>query len=389
MKMTESEVLTHGMTAHAHQWGIDLVSVTDAAPCRTKTYLRSKKRAYRCGQGIATEVEPDLFDPQQVMPDARSVIMLGTYTYGVDHIVPSTPGTPRGKIGPWTRLYHFMSGQMADVVINYLAACGYKAVYTNDLPYRTLAAKGGMGEIGRNHFLYTKEFGSYIRLSCVVTDAPLQDTAIAYDFAKNRCGTCRICEQSCPTQCMHSDGSYDYDICLHQLLQGAGDAREGGIPHAFWGKTGGYLMRTGRCLEVCPRNSKLMERDAIPAYIQNFPDFNKPDSPRLIPLVLAGDDEMEFLLPVAVYKYGKNNVRQNAILALGQHKDPAAIPVLEKCLLTATHPLNAQMAAWALGMIGGDDAARALREASMARLEPEILSEIDEALRGLSTKEAH
>ncbi len=383
MENMNDDVLTSEMKAHAKRWGVDLVGVLDAGPIHTKTYLRSKYRAYRCGQGIHTETEPDMFDPRVVMPGACSVILLGTYTYGVDYIVPSTPGCPRGKTGPWTRLYHYMSGQMAAVVIDFLKERGYEAVYTNDLPYRTIAAMAGIGEIGRNHFLFTKEFGSYIRMSCVVTNARLHSDRVDYDFVKDRCGKCHICVDSCPTGAMHMDGAYDYDICLHQLLQGAGDAKKDGLPREYWGKTDSYLMRTGKCLEVCPRNRHLIPRESIPAYIKVFPDFNKPDSPKLIPLVLADDQELEWLLAAGTYKYGKNHIRQNAILALGQQKDPAAIPVLSECLLTSKERLNAQMAAWALGMISGDDSIAALKKAAAVRTEPEILEEIGNALNGV------
>lgn len=377
----QANISTQDMIKHANRWGIGLIGVTDAQPIKTKTYLFSKyEKPYRCGQGVATEIEPDLFDPRQIMDDAQSVIILGTYTYGVDRIVPSTPGHPRGKIGPWTRLYHFMSGQMADVVTEYLQSNGYSAVYTNDLPYRTIAANAGIGEIGRNHFLRAKGYGSYIRMSCVVTNAQLATTMVPYDFAVNRCGSCRACIDGCPTRAMKEDGALDNDICLHRLLQGSGDAKENGIPRQYWDKTEGYLMRTGKCLEICPHNRNLIPRDSIPRYIKHFPDFNKPDSPELIPLVMADDAEMEWLLPVAVYKYGKNHIRQNAIMALGQHRDEAAVSVLRECLLAQPHPLNAQMAAWALGMIGGDMARKALEEAQASPLLPEVLEEVRLAL---------
>lgn len=377
----DAAMLTEKMHLHAHRWGIDLVGVTDAAPIPTKTYLLTDYVHYRCGKTVRTEIEPDLFDPHCVIPDAQAVVILGTYTYGLDYIVPSTPGKPRGKIGPWTRLYHFMSGQMAEVVCEFLREHGYKAEYSNDLPYRTIAANAGLGEIGRNHFLRAKGYGSYIRMSCVVTNAPLVPKTVPYDFAKNRCGDCRICIDACPTCAMNEDDTYNADLCLHQLLKGAGVATENGLPKEFWDKTDGYLMRTGKCLEVCPHNRNLIPRDSIPRFIKVFPDFNKPDSPELIPIVMADDDEMEWLLPIAVYKYGKNNIRQNAILALGRHKDPAAILTLRECLLTYPDPLNARMAAWALGQIGTAQARDALMDGQRIRAEASIAEEICEAMQ--------
>lgn len=274
-----------------------------------------------------------------------------------------------------------MSQQMAAVVLEFLTERGYQAVFTNDLPYRTLALKAGLGDVGRNHFIFTKEHSCYLRFSCVVTNAPLETVSVSYTYGVERtCGHCRRCVDSCPTQAMEADGTFHYDICLHQLLQGKGDAQAQGIPRQYWGKTMGYLMRTGHCLEVCPRNKKLMPRDSVPRYMKVYPDFAKPDSPPLIPLVLASDEEMEWRLPVAVYKYGKNFVRQNAILALGQAKDPTAIDVLARCLFEDVQVLNAAMAAWALGEIGTEAARNALQAARAISTESQVINEIGRTL---------
>lgn len=374
--------LTQALIAHANAWGIDLVGITGAEILRTHTYTVSRETPYRCGQQrVQTEIAPDVFDPRLVMPGAQAILILATYTYGLDQTTPSTPGCPRGKIGPWTRLYETMSQQMADCVSTFLSARGFQAVFTNDLPYRTLALKAGLGGVGRNHFLFTPSHGSYLRLSCVMTDAPLEtaDHSYAYDVSRT-CGRCRLCEGTCPTGAMGADGTLQYDICLHQLLQGKGAARKNGIPRAYWGRTMGYLMRTGHCLEVCPRNRGLPPRESVPRFMRDYPDADKDDSPPLIPLVNADDAELMARLPIAVYKYGLDHVRQNAILALGQAGDPAAIEALAQCLLSSRNARHAAMAAWALGCTGDSAALRPLQQALALRQEAQVLEEINAAL---------
>ena len=53
------------------------------------------------------------------------------------------------------------------------------------LPHKTIATRAGIGWIGKSALLVTAEYGSAIRLSSILTDAPL-DTAQATD--KSRCG---------------------------------------------------------------------------------------------------------------------------------------------------------------------------------------------------------
>lgn len=375
--------LTQNLIQRTREWEIDLITIGDARPVHTKTYLVSRETPYRCGQRVHTEVEVDVFDPKVVLPTARSVVMLGVYTCGLDTIIPTTPDTPRGKIGPWTRIYSYLSEQMGDIVIEFLAERGFRSVFTNDLPYRAIAAQTGMGKISRNHFLYTKEFGSYIRLSCVVTDAPLETTYTDYDFTANECGSCRICERNCPTRSMCEDGTYLYDQCLHQLLQGKGDAKHG-LPRKYWGVTESYLMRTGKCLEICRLNRNLVPRQSIPRFVKVFPEIDLPDSPELIPIVMATDAEMEKIVPYNCWKYGKNHIRQNAILALGQQKAKNAVNVLEACVNTCEHPLNARMAAWSLGEIGTIEARQALEKALKAATSEELQEELRNSLSKFS-----
>ncbi len=355
---TDAKQLTARLRLFASEQGIDLFEITDIEPIHVKNRTVSDSpKPYRCGQNVNTEVAPDVFDPCCVLPDAVAVIIMAFYTYGLEKPVESTPDCPRGKIGPWTRVYPYTK-QMSDVIVDYLTEHGYRAVHTNDLPYRALALKAGLGQLGRNQFIFANGFGSYLRFNCVVTDAPLETVAYQYDFFKDVCGNCHRCVDSCPVSAIDMDGTFHYDICLHELLQGRGKA-ENGLPKEYWGKTMSYLMRTGYCIEVCPRNKHLKPRTKLPKFLRVYPDIDKPDSPPLLPLVMASDEEIRAMLPRGVYQYGEGHVRQNAILALGQQRSTAAIPVLKDCLLRAKQE-NAQMAAWALGRIGTQEAWLAL-----------------------------
>jgi epoxyqueuosine reductase QueG len=63
------------------------------------------------------------------------------------------------------------------------------------LPHKTVATRAGLGWIGKNALLITRTFGSAVRLTSVLTDAPfIADEPID----QSRCGNCRVCVDICP-----------------------------------------------------------------------------------------------------------------------------------------------------------------------------------------------
>jgi epoxyqueuosine reductase len=70
---------------------------------------------------------------------------------------------------------------------------------------------------------------------------------------------------------------------------------------------------------------------------------------------------------------------RNVAVALGNSGSQAAVPALALALGDG-EPLVRGHAAWALGRIGGDRAASALRQRLTVEIDPEVRSEIDGAL---------
>jgi epoxyqueuosine reductase len=63
------------------------------------------------------------------------------------------------------------------------------------LPHKTVATRAGLGWIGKNALLITQAFGSAVRLTSVLTDAPF---AVDEPVDGSRCGICRVCVDVCP-----------------------------------------------------------------------------------------------------------------------------------------------------------------------------------------------
>lgn len=63
-----------------------------------------------------------------------------------------------------------------------------------DLPHKTIATRAGLGWIGKSALFTTKKYGSALRLSSVLTDAPLE---VGTPILKSKCGKCMDCRDAC------------------------------------------------------------------------------------------------------------------------------------------------------------------------------------------------
>jgi epoxyqueuosine reductase QueG len=70
------------------------------------------------------------------------------------------------------------------------------------LPPKTVAVRSALGWIGKNNLLITPQFGGAVRISSVLTDAPLKT---ADHLLRSMCGYCDICRQACPAGAIYGN----------------------------------------------------------------------------------------------------------------------------------------------------------------------------------------
>jgi epoxyqueuosine reductase len=80
--------------------------------------------------------------------------------------------------------------------------------------HKHIAARAGIGWIGRNNLLVSSEFGSRQRLLTVLTNMPLK-----LDKPQpGGCGECRACVSSCPSQSIKErPGDFDHGGCFQMM----------------------------------------------------------------------------------------------------------------------------------------------------------------------------
>ncbi len=121
------------------------------------------------------------------------------------------------------------------------------------LSHKIAATRSGLGWIGKNALVITRPFGSAIRLTTVLTNAPLE-TGPPLD--KSQCGACNACVESCPARApsgmnwslgLYRDEFFDAYACCRKATD-------------FCEKEGIDSTICGICIEACPWTRKYLKR---------------------------------------------------------------------------------------------------------------------------------
>jgi len=108
------------------------------------------------------------------------------------------------------------------------------------------AKKSGLGWIGKNSNLITKQNGSFYFISELIIDVEMAtDNAIA-DF----CGTCTKCIDACPTEAIVEPYVVDGSKCISYLTI----EWKNEIPNTFKNKMDNWVFGCDICQDVCPWN---------------------------------------------------------------------------------------------------------------------------------------
>ena len=183
------------------------------------------------------------------------------------HVISEiTTGPTRPYYAEYERANHLLE-TLGQEAVTFLHGSGYQASSlavtdqgidpTTDstaLPHKTVATRAGLGWIGKCALLVTASFGSAIRLTTVMTDAPLP---VGTPMDTSRCGTCMACVEACPGQApsgenwevgRHRDQFFNVTACRRM-------AREMAITNI-------QIQNTicGICIAVCPWTQRYLRR---------------------------------------------------------------------------------------------------------------------------------
>jgi len=242
----------------ATQLGFSNIGVAKAAPLKDgKAHLEEwLDRGY---QGTMSWMDKNTnwrTDPTTYFPGAKSIISLGMNYYTNAQY---NGDISKGKISryAWGEDYHDeMKNKLEELVDelarkypdnNFKACCD-----TAPVMEKVWAAKAGIGWIGKNTNLLTKEVGSWLFLGEIISDMDIEVDIPAADY----CGSCTLCIDLCPTNALVEPYKLNSNLCISYLtIEHKGDFPEN--TKAF----DGWLYGCDICQEVCPWNNFQSETD--------------------------------------------------------------------------------------------------------------------------------
>ncbi|OIR13135.1 epoxyqueuosine reductase [mine drainage metagenome] len=189
-------------------------------------------------------------DPALLVPGAKSVITLLKNYYPFSH---QNEGTPKVSKYAFGKDYHEV---IKEKLKEFLFELQQKIGEVNGRGFidsapvleRAWAVKSGLGWIGKNGNLITKQSGSFFFIATLIVDVELK-----YDdaFAKDYCGSCTKCIDRCPTDAITNNKVIDGSKCISYFTIELKDAL---IPDAMKGKFNDWMFGCDICQDVCPWN---------------------------------------------------------------------------------------------------------------------------------------
>ncbi len=348
------EALTRTLKERALELGFARAGVADAEVLEPEgERLRAYVAAGRHGEmGYMEDTAEVRVDPAhaKMLPGARSVLALVA-----PYARPSAPvGPSPGRIARYAhgRDYHTVLNRRVRKLEKLLRGLGHEArasVDTRPVYERAWAQRAGVGFIGKNCCLIVPGLGSHVFLACVVTTAALVPDAPM----KERCGSCTLCLEGCPTGAFVGPRELDARRCISYLTI----EKRGPIPEELRAPIGEWIYGCDVCQDVCPYN-RTAPADA--STTAPFAHDARWDALRAEDL-LAMDEEAFWKVAEgsAVKRAGVDGMARNAAIVLGNRGDVRHLPVLAEVAERDPRDAVRDAARWAAERIaarrdGGD-----------------------------------
>ena len=232
------------------------------------SYISSKIKADLLDRGASLVGFADLIGiPSSIRHSKRFAVSIAV---ALDpSIIASIRTGPNKKYYAEYKRVNALLSDLAKYTARIIKDCGYQAIakaptnvgidpktQSTALPHKTIATKAGLGWVGKSALLITKEYGAAVRLTTVLTEAPLKT---ATPVVHSLCGDCEICVDLCPGKApsgknwkvnLHRDSYFNAFACKRTARK---LAKKIGIDNTI----------CGICISVCPWTIKYIKRRTV------------------------------------------------------------------------------------------------------------------------------
>ena len=238
---------------------------------------------------------PKRFHIRKCMESVRSLIAVAL-NYYTPH--QRLQGKEYGKISRygWGRDYHKVMHKKLKALTRWLQEQGanIEAKYyadTGPIQDKVWAQRAGIGWIGKNGNLITRQYGSWVFLGEVLTNLVLEPDKPHSEH----CGTCTRCLTACPTKAIVEPFVVDANRCIaYHTIENRGEK----LPKPIASNLEGWVAGCDICQDVCPWN----QRFAKETDIEDFHPYPGNVNPLLTELAEMTEKEWNERFPASALR---------------------------------------------------------------------------------------
>lgn len=341
--------LSQDVKEFAHSLGFDPVKILRAEKLSDAGVYYEKwlEKGFAADMEYLKKDSEKRYSPEKILPEVKSIIMLGLNYYKKEHTFGENFRVAKYAQG---RDYHkvitaklkefgkFLE-EISGIKDSHLTPLSKSYVDFGPIMERAFAKKSGIGFIGKNACIITREYGSYIFLSEILTTLDLEpDGPTKWEGA---CGSCTRCIDICPTKAIKPDKTIDSNLCISYLTI----ENRGAIPEELRPKIGNWLFGCDLCQDICPHNvraesTRVEDFNNIPLGVQNLS----------LAQILSIETDEEFTSLFAgtpIMRAKRRGLIRNACIVAGNLKLKNLLPQLKK-LTQSDDEMITEHARWAV-----------------------------------------
>lgn len=302
--------------------------------------LQQKEKGHT--SGFEHQNLDERLNPKLSLKEAKTIISIAIAYPSRLEMMPKKTQNKRGSFAraSWGIDYHALLEEKMQALargIEELAGqFDYKGmVDTGALIDVAVAARSGLGFVGKNGLLISKEYGSWLYLGELVTNLDLEaDAPVDYG-----CGNCTRCLDFCPTGALIGEGQLNAKRCLSFQTQNKGD-----FPEEMRKAMKTTIYGCDICQLVCPYNKGIDNH--FHTEMEEDPNLSHPE---LIPFIGLSSREFKTKYGhMAGAWRGHTPLQRNAIYALTNIGNRKVLPVFRHIAQTDSRENIRAAAQWGI-----------------------------------------